>query len=245
MVGAIGGAFIAVAVVAGAVRRPRHAPEGAVSEGAADEGAPQSPPVAAAPAPAPAAAPPTAPVIVPVETPPPALPPQEPVNLKRPARVLEPPVRLPTAPALAEAWPVESPQVFPQPQGAAARRPRPAERAAGERPAEPSAVPAEKAAPAPASPAAPAPTATEILARGQTAFDRGNYPEAIRRAKEAVAAGAAVAGHLLVADAYYHLQRYADALREYEATLAIEPSNALARRGRELAQRASAGNAGR
>jgi len=55
-----------------------------------------------------------------------------------------------------------------------------------------------------------------------------------------MAAGAAVSGHLLVADSYYHLQRYADALKEYEATLALEPSNSLARRGRELAAHAAA-----
>ena len=53
-------------------------------------------------------------------------------------------------------------------------------------------------------------------------------------------AGNKVAGHLLVGDAYYHLQRYADAAREYKAALAIDPDNALARRGRELAEKAAA-----
>src|SRR5262249_42633059 len=105
-------------------------------------------------------------------------------------------------------------------------------------------APAEKQV-AVAEKPSPTPTAAEILGRGQSAFDHGNYPEAIRRAKEAVAAGAPVAGHLLVADPYSHLQRYADALREYEAALALEPSNALARRGRELAQKASTSEAAR
>jgi serine/threonine protein kinase len=106
----------------------------------------------------------------------------------------------------------------------------------------PTAAAPTAAAPSPAPTAAPAPpsTADQTLARGQAAFDRGNYAEAIRRAKEAIAAGGAVPGHLLVADSYYHLQRYADALKEYEATLALEPSNALARRGRELSARAAA-----
>jgi serine/threonine protein kinase len=82
-------------------------------------------------------------------------------------------------------------------------------------------------------------TPDEILARGQSAFDGGNYPEAIRRGKEAVGAGAALGGHLLIGDAYYHLERFSDALREYEAALAVDPANTLARRGRELAARAA------
>jgi tetratricopeptide (TPR) repeat protein len=138
--------------------------------------------------------------------------------------------------------------VFPQEPSPAARHPSRAERAAPP-PTTPTAaeglalppaqMPAKKSA-------APEPSSVDaILARGQAAFDRGYYPEAIRRAREAIAAGGAVPGHLLVADAYYHLQRYADALREYEATLALEPSNALARRGRELAARAAAADTAR
>jgi tetratricopeptide (TPR) repeat protein len=127
---------------------------------------------------------------------------------------------------------------------------QPAAAQGGLKPAKLETKPEAKPAPAKAEPAkadlaaepeAKPPSADEILARGQTAFDRGNYPEAIRRAKEAMAAGAAVPGHLLLADAYYPLQRYADALREYQATLALEPSNALARRGRELAEKAASG----
>src|SRR4029079_10587441 len=75
-----------------------------------------------------------------------------------------------------------------------------------------------------------------ILARGQRAFDRGDYPEAVRRGREAAAAGAAAAGHLLVGDAYYRLERYPDAVREYEAVLAAEPTNGPAKRRRGLAQ---------
>jgi tetratricopeptide (TPR) repeat protein len=120
--------------------------------------------------------------------------------------------------------PAAPPQAAPAAQAAATGEPAGGASASGAAPAP---------AAAPATPAAPSPDA--ILARGQSAFDRGNYPEAIRRAKEAMAIGAAVPGHLLIADSYYHLQRYADALREYEAALALEPANALARRGRELA----------
>jgi serine/threonine protein kinase len=183
-----------------------------------------------------------APVIVPVESPRPAVPnpAPEPVNRKRAARFLEgaPATGAAAAPALARPWPTVSPPVFQQEAGAMAPR-----RARGERGANPPGL-ATSGAPAPTTPAVPtrpsaAADADAILSRGQAAFDRGNYPEAIRCAKEAMAAGAAVPGHLLVGDAYYHLQRYADALKEYEATLALEPSNPLARRGRELASRAA------
>jgi serine/threonine-protein kinase len=173
------------------------------------------------------------PVLEPVAEPA-ALPPQQPVNLKKPARVVEapPPKAEAVAPALAAPWPAQSPPVFAQPAPAAKR---------GGAIATAPVKPAPAAPPAPAEEAPPAaPTGEEILARGQAAFDRGNYPEAIRRAKEAIAVGAAVPGHLLLADAYFHIQRYADAQREYEATLLLEPSNGLARRGRELAEKAGA-----
>jgi tetratricopeptide (TPR) repeat protein len=85
------------------------------------------------------------------------------------------------------------------------------------------------------------PTGNEILGRAQTAFNKGDYPEAIRRGKEAIGAGAAAAGHLLLGDAYYHLERYTEAAREYQNTLTLDPGNAQARRGRELARSASAG----
>ena len=90
-----------------------------------------------------------------------------------------------------------------------------------------------------ADPAAAAESEITIK-RGQTAFNEGNYAEAVRKAREAVTGGQAVAGHLLLGDSYYHLQRYADAVREYQSVLALEPANALARRGRELAERAAA-----
>ena len=94
--------------------------------------------------------------------------------------------------------------------------------------------------PAPVAAARPAGQAVEILSRAQVAFNKGNYPEAIRRGREAIAAGAAASGRLVLGDTYYHMERYADALREYDAALAADPGNAPARRGRDLARAASA-----
>jgi eukaryotic-like serine/threonine-protein kinase len=239
MLGAAVGGFVGLMALVSYVRRSSDAP-------------PPEPAANAEPstAPAQAAAPP--PVVAPVEplrgAPP--LPPQEPVNLKRPARVVEtPPSTAPVpSPSLAAPWPAPSPPVYPQEAPPPSRHATHGDHAVTDPAAlapKPGETPAKEASPAeapppPARPPAPAPMAEDILARGQAAFDRGYYPEAIRRAKEAMAAGAAVPGHLLVADSYYHLQRYADALREYEAALALEPSNALARRGRELASQAAA-----
>ena len=104
--------------------------------------------------------------------------------------------------------------------------------------------------PAPSAPSGPPPTqastsisgtssANAILDRGQADFDHGDYPGAVRRGREAIVAGAALGGRLLVGDAYYRLERYADAMREYEAALAIDPANATAKRRLDLAREAA------
>jgi serine/threonine-protein kinase len=89
--------------------------------------------------------------------------------------------------------------------------------------------------------AAPLPRATladttAILGRGQTAFDRGDYQEAIRQGRQAIAAGAEINGRLLVGDVYFYLERYREALREYNAAVARDPSDASARKRRDLAR---------
>jgi len=87
--------------------------------------------------------------------------------------------------------------------------------------------------------AAPSAATDAILGRGQAAFDRGDYPEALRRGREAIAAGGTLGGHLLVGDAYYRLERFPDALREYQAALALDPGNTSIKRRRDLAEKAS------
>jgi tetratricopeptide (TPR) repeat protein len=87
----------------------------------------------------------------------------------------------------------------------------------------------------PPAAAAGAPAAAGILQRGQAAFDRGDYPEALRRGREAIAAGGALGGHLLAGDAYYRLERFPDAIREYQAALALDPGSASIKRRRDLA----------
>ena len=75
------------------------------------------------------------------------------------------------------------------------------------------------------------------MAKGRGAFARGDFPEAIRLGRAAIASGAALDGHLLLGDAFYKLNRFSDALREYDAATRIAPSSAQAQRGHELAAR--------
>ena len=46
-------------------------------------------------------------------------------------------------------------------------------------------------------------------------------------------------GHLLVGDAYYRLERFPDALREYQAALALDPGNTSIKRRRDLVEQAA------
>ena len=62
----------------------------------------------------------------------------------------------------------------------------------------------------------------------------------MRRGREAIAAGGALGGHLLAGDAYYRLERLPDALREYQAALALDPGNASIKRRRDLVEQAAA-----
>jgi len=80
------------------------------------------------------------------------------------------------------------------------------------------------------------------LARGRMAFAKGNFPEAVRLGRAILAAGAegnAVGAHLLLGDAFYKMERFGDALSEYDAVLSLSPSHAQARRGHDLALRRS------
>jgi serine/threonine protein kinase len=85
-----------------------------------------------------------------------------------------------------------------------------------------------------------APRPNDALARGRVAFAKGNFPAAVRLGRGALASGDALGGHLLVGDAFYKMERYADALAEYDSALKLAPASSHARRGRELALRRAA-----
>ncbi|HTB56930.1 MAG TPA: serine/threonine-protein kinase, partial [Polyangia bacterium] len=117
-----------------------------------------------------------------------------------------------------------------QPTPAPSPEPSPAPEPSGE-------AHAAKAAPsAPAMPRATLGDTAAILTRGQTAFDRGDYQEAIRQGRQAISAGAEINGRLLVGDVYFYLERYREALREYNAAVARDPRDTSARKRRDLAR---------
>jgi len=126
--------------------------------------------------------------------------------------------------------------VTPEPAPAISQAPAvdPAPSLALEVPGEPRAA---KTAPnAPAIPRATLGDTAAILTRGQTAFDRGDYQEAIRQGRQAISAGAEINGRLLVGDVYFYLERYREALREYNAAVARDPRDTSARKRRDLAR---------
>ncbi len=200
-------------------------------------GAPADSPFAAAPKPPPAA--PAPPVAPPPTTRAPAL-------AAGPARAVVP------VPALAA--PLSRPPADDEPRdeprkvlAASARHAVPADptpavlHTPAAHPDSPAAAPAEPRAPKAATNPSKLPPAsladtTAILNRGQSAFDRGDYQEAIRQGHQAIAAGAEINGRLLVGDVYFHLERYREALREYNAAVARDPGDTAARRRRDLAQ---------
>ena len=146
-----------------------------------------------------------------------------------------------------EAAPHAEPADVPRPEGEA-RPERPAEarplarlgssgnhgktagRAAGTRPVKAASAP-------PAVAAVDRASAADLTAKGRAAFAQGDFPEAIRLGRSAISSGAALEGHLLLGDAFYKMNRFSDALREYDAATRIAPSSAQAQRGHELAAR--------
>jgi serine/threonine protein kinase len=200
--------------------------------------APADIPVAAAPKPLPPATP--APSAAPAPTTP------APTLVAGPARAVVPVPALAAPPSRppADDEPRDEPRkvLAASARHAVAAEPTPAvQHTPAAHPDLPATAPAEPHAPkTAASPSRLPPTSladtTAILNRGQSAFDRGDYQEAIRQGRQAIAAGAEINGRLLVGDVYFHLERYREALREYNAAVARDPTDTSARRRRDLAR---------
>ena len=144
-------------------------------------------------------------------------------------------------------WPEPAAAAAPLPAAVASKRvaaraavaaPAAARTPAARRTAEPDDEPAVKATAALAEPprASAAPASSRA---GRPPSIAGTTPRrsaaAARRSRRATALG----GRLLIGDAYYRLERFPDALREYQAALALDPANASIRRRRDLAERAA------
>ncbi len=220
-------AIAAASALAGALVAVRLSRQGSPTPGAATA--------------APVAAMPASPLSPPSAQPPGQSPSVQPAALRPP----QPSIVPPAAPAVAEMADPElqkgaEHRAAPEPALSAMRDPAAARKSSAARPIEAALAKPTERTPDTAAPArGPASDTVAILNRGQQAFDRGDYPEAVRRGREAISAGGELAGHLLIGDAYFRLERFRDALREYDAALALDPNNAGARRRRDLAEKHS------
>jgi tetratricopeptide (TPR) repeat protein len=76
-----------------------------------------------------------------------------------------------------------------------------------------------------------------LVGLGNIAFQERNYADAVTRAHEAGKAGGGVAARLLLGDAYFKLQRFAEAKKAYYEAVRLDPASDTARRGQERAAR--------
>ncbi len=75
------------------------------------------------------------------------------------------------------------------------------------------------------------------LGLGHVAFAMADYPEAAHWAERAVHAGAGKPGQMLLANSYYRLHRYDDAIKQYKMVLATNSSDSEAKRNLAAAER--------
>jgi tetratricopeptide (TPR) repeat protein len=78
-------------------------------------------------------------------------------------------------------------------------------------------------------------SAGRLLARGEALYQEARLVDAMNHGRAALQAGAGLPAHLLLGKVYVAMERYPEALSEYEAALRLEPRNAAAVRGRSLA----------
>jgi cytochrome c-type biogenesis protein CcmH/NrfG len=81
------------------------------------------------------------------------------------------------------------------------------------------------------------PPAGALLGLAQVAFQEHNYAEASKRAREGVRAGAGVEAYVVLGDAHFRLQQYAEARKAYAEALRLEPEHEAARRAMVIVER--------
>jgi tetratricopeptide (TPR) repeat protein len=90
--------------------------------------------------------------------------------------------------------------------------------------------------PGPTTAAAAAAASDTLVASGRAAFAKGDFAQAVRFGRQAVTVGDSLGSRLLLGDAFFKMNRYADALHEYAAAAHLAPTNPQALRGQELAR---------
>jgi serine/threonine-protein kinase len=150
------------------------------------------------------------------------------IKVAAPSPEAEPPAARDSEPA---AKPTPSPQ---RPAVSASTRPPSPPTAQGSRPRSSKAALAN--VPGPTTAAAAAAASDTLVASGRAAFAKGDFAQAVRFGRQAVTVGDSLGSRLLLGDAFFKMNRYADALHEYAAAAHLAPTNPQALRGQELAR---------
>jgi len=81
------------------------------------------------------------------------------------------------------------------------------------------------------------PKGRALLGLGQVAFQKQDYAEAVRKAKQGASSGAGVGAHVLLGDAYFKLKDFGSAKKAYGDALKLDPNNKAARSNLESTER--------
>jgi tetratricopeptide (TPR) repeat protein len=76
-----------------------------------------------------------------------------------------------------------------------------------------------------------------LVGLAKIAFQKQSYQEAVERAQAATKAGGGVEARVLLGDAYFRLEKFAEARKAYEAALKLDPENRTARQNLDLVER--------
>jgi tetratricopeptide (TPR) repeat protein len=76
-----------------------------------------------------------------------------------------------------------------------------------------------------------------LVGLAKIAFQKHEYQEAVDRARESARAGGGAEARVVLGDAYFRLEKFADARKAYEAALKLDPNNRTARQNLDLIER--------
>jgi eukaryotic-like serine/threonine-protein kinase len=82
---------------------------------------------------------------------------------------------------------------------------------------------------------------TALTGLGDVAFQRGDYAEAVNRARRAVDAGAGISARMLLGNSYFKLKKYDDAIPVYKEVLKLDGNHDEARTNLATAERKRGG----
>jgi tetratricopeptide (TPR) repeat protein len=76
-----------------------------------------------------------------------------------------------------------------------------------------------------------------LVGLAKIAFQKKEYQEAVDRAREGARAGGGAEARVVLGDAYFRLEKFAEARKAYEEALKLDPENRTARQNLDLVER--------